>query len=155
MQSLPCSCSDALIHPIRKTPMLAGANALSKPIAGRMKALFGLGRLGLAVVAVGLMFYAYQYSMSQAIQTVIASQPPMPELMDPPAFDTFRDCDLIPLYESKKPPCKFEPRPPPIEAAPIHQMSKADSEKATLWFMLAALALPLAAVAGYLVMKDL
>jgi len=42
-----------------------------------MDSQFGLGRFCLAVVAVGLMFYGYQYAMSQAIHTVIASQPPI------------------------------------------------------------------------------
>lgn len=116
-----------------------------------------LGRLCLAIAAVGLMLYGYQYSMSQAIHTVIASQPPPPKLADPPRFN-FSDCDLgLTLYGSPRKPCQFEARPLPAPQ-PIPQMSKADSEKAGLWFLFAALALPLAlggaAVAGYWVIKD-
>jgi hypothetical protein len=125
-----------------------------------MKIPFGLGRFCLGVAAVGLMFYACQYAMSQAIHTVIASQPPMPKLADPPRFDNFGGCDLGLTLSGSRParPCRFELRPPPVSAAPLPQMSKGDSEKAALWFMLAALALPLAlggaAVAGLWVIKD-
>jgi hypothetical protein len=135
-------------------------NALAKLIRARMKIPFGLGRFCLGVVAVGLMFYAYQYAMSQAIHTVIASQPPMPKLADPPRFADFNGCDLGLTLSGSKPvrPCRFELRPPPASPAPLPQMSKGDSETAALWFMLAALALPLAlggaAVAGLWVIKD-
>jgi hypothetical protein len=106
------------------------------------------------------MFYAYQYAMSQAIHTVIASQPPMPKLADPPRFDEFSGCDLGLNLSGPRParPCRFELRPPPLTPTPIPEMSKTDSETATLWFVLAALALPLAlggaAVAGLWVFKD-
>ena len=67
-----------------------------------MKVIFELGRLCLMILAVGGMFYAARYSMSQGIQTVIASQPPPEELvMDPPRFDKFRDCELIPLVRNE------------------------------------------------------
>ena len=59
------------------------------PSRARMKVFFEIARFCLAVVAVGFMFYAAQYSMSQGIQTVIASQPPAPKLMETPRFDTF------------------------------------------------------------------
>jgi len=110
-----------------------------------MKVIFELARLCLMVLAVAGMFYAARYSMSQGIQTVIASQPPPPKLAEGPRFDTFRDCELIPVYgtKSSKPPCKFEPAPLP-KPQPIVTMSKADSEKAGLWFLLSTLALPLA-----------
>ncbi len=117
-----------------------------------------VGRLLIAIVAVGLMLYGYQYSMSQAIHTVIASQPPPRKLAEPPRFD-FSDCDLgLTLYGSKpRRPCQFEAHPLPA-SEPIAQMRKADSEKAGLWFLFAALALPLAlggaAAAGYWVIKD-
>jgi hypothetical protein len=106
------------------------------------------------------MFYAYQYAMSQAIHTVIASQPPMPKLADPPRFDEFSGCDLGLTVSGPRPgrPCRFELRPPPVTPTPIPEMSKTDSETAGLWFVLAALALPLAlggaAVAGLWVFKD-
>src|SRR5258705_7167224 len=102
-----------------------------------MKVPFSLGRFCLGVVGVGLMFYAYQYAMSQAIHTVIASQPPMPKLADPPRFDTFSGCDLGLTLSGSKParPCRFEGRPLAVSPAPIAQMSKDDSEKAALWFM--------------------
>ena len=125
-----------------------------------MKVVIELARFCLAILAIGLMFYGYQYSMSQGIHTVIAAQPPTPKLMDPPSFDTFQDCELIPLYgsQSHKPPCKFEAAPPP-PPAPIQTMSKADSEKAAFWFLLSALSLPLAlggAVAiGYWLIRDI
>ena len=126
-------------------------------IAARMKLL---GRLCFAILAIGMMLYAYQYAMSQAIHTVIDSQPPMPKLADPPSFNAFNDCDLgFTLSGSRSGrPCQFELQPPPATPAPIPEMSKADSEKAGLWFVLAAIALPLAlggaAVAGLWVMKD-
>ena len=125
----------------------------------RMKVVFELGRFCLAIAVVGLLFYGYQYSMSQGMQAVIASQPPMPAFADPPAFDTFQDCEVIPLYGSRpaKPPCQFKPFSPLPEPAPIHTMSKAESQKASGWFLLSGLALPLAfgtaALLGYLLLK--
>jgi hypothetical protein len=123
-----------------------------------MKVVFQLARLCLAVAAVGLMFYGYQYSMSQAMRTVIESQPATPVLMEPPAFDTFQDCQLIPTYRSNSPPCQFKPYQPP-EPVPLQTMSKADSEKASRWFLLSGLTLPLAfgaaACLGYLLLKGL
>jgi hypothetical protein len=125
-----------------------------------MRILSGLGRTCLAVVAVGLMFSAYQYAMSQAIHAVIASQPPMPKLADPPSFTEFNGCDLGLTLSQSRPtrPCRFELNPPPVTPVPIPEMSKADSETAALWFIFAALALPLAlggaAVAGLCVLKD-
>ena len=121
-----------------------------------------IGRIFLAVASVALMFYGYQYAMSQAIHTVIASQPPPAKLAPAPSFD-FGGCDLgltSGLYGQDrgpyKPPCRFDPPPPP-KAEPIVTMSKADSKKATLWFMLAGLSLPLllggAALAGYFVVR--
>ena len=120
------------------------------------KVMFELARFCLAAIAVGFLLYAHQYSMSQGIQTVIASQPPMPKVMDAPRFDTFQDCELIPLYGSEpaKPPCRFEASPPP-PPAPIQTISKAESEKAGLWFLLSVLALPLALGGAVLLfMKD-
>lgn len=124
-----------------------------------MNSQFGLGRLFFALAAVGLMFYGYQYAMTQAIHTVIASQPPMPKLADPPSFNDFSGCDLgltLSGTHSAR-PCQFELRPPPVTPAPIPEMSKADSAKAALWFMFAALALPLAlggaAAAGFWLIK--
>ena len=118
-----------------------------------MNSQFGLGRLFLAVAAVGLMFYGYQYAMTQAIHTVIASQPPMPKLADPPSFNGGCDLGLTLSGTHSARPCQFELRPPPVTPVPIAEMSKADSAKAALWFMFAALALPLAlggaAAAGY------
>jgi len=125
-----------------------------------MDSQFGLGRFCLAVVAVGLMFYGYQYAMSQAIHTVIASQPPMRKLADPPSFNDFSGCDLGLTFSGSNSarPCQFELRPPPVSAAPIPEMSKADSKKAAFWFMFAAFALPLtlggAAAAGYWLIKS-
>jgi hypothetical protein len=101
------------------------------------------------------MFYGYQYAMSQAIRTVIASQPPLPKLADPPSFNDFSGCDLgLTLSGSRSArPCQFELRPLPESPLPIPEMSKADSKKAALWFMFAAMALPLAlggaAAAGF------
>src|SRR5258708_8881483 len=119
-----------------------------------MRILSQLGRVCLAVAAVGMMFYAYQYAMTQAIHTVIVSQPPMPKLADPPRFDNFSGCDLGWDLSGPRParPCRFELQPLPATPAPIPVMSKTDSETAALWFAFPALSLPLAlaapAVAG-------
>jgi len=105
-----------------------------------------LGRLCFTIFAVAMMLYAYQYAMSQAIHTVIASQPPAPKLADPPAFTAYSGCDLGLTLSGSRParPCRFELSPPAVSPTPIPEMSKTDSEKAGLWFVLAALALPLA-----------
>ena len=69
--------------------------------------------------------------MTQAIHTAIAAQPARP--------------------------CEFAPPSIPARPVSIPEMSKAESETASLWFMLAALALPLAlggaAAAGYWLTK--
>ena len=125
-----------------------------------MKVLSQLGRVCLAVTAVGMMFCVYQNAMSQAIHTVIVSQPPMPKLADPPRFDNFSGCDLGLNLSGPRParPCRFELQPLPTTPAPIPVMSKTDSETAALWFVFATLALPLAlggaAVAGLWLFKD-
>jgi hypothetical protein len=101
------------------------------------------------------MFYGYQYAMSQAIRTVIASQAPMAKLADPPSLNHFSGCDFgLTLSGSHTArPCQFELRPPPESPLAIPEMSKANSKKAALWFMFAAMALPLAlggaAAAGF------
>ena len=117
----------------------------------------------MAIAAVALMYYAYQYAMSQAIHTIIASQPPPAKLAPAPSFD-FSGCDLginSGLYNPDRsrpslPPCRFDPPVPP-KAEPIVTMSKADSKKSSLWFLLATFALPLtlgaAALAGIWVVK--
>jgi hypothetical protein len=109
------------------------------------------------------MYYGYQYAMSQAIHTIIASQPPMPKLAPAPSFD-LGGCDLglnAGLYKPDRsgpslPPCRFDPPAPP-KAEPIVTMTKADAKKASLWFLLATFALPLAlgaaALAGFWVVK--
>src|SRR5258706_7892592 len=111
----------------------AAPNALANRSRARMKLL---GRLCLTIFAVAMMLYAYQYAMSQAIHTVIASQPPMPKLADPPSFTAFSGCDLGLTLSGSRParPCRFEARTPPVSPTPIPEMSKADSEKAALWF---------------------
>jgi hypothetical protein len=128
-----------------------------------MDSQFSIGRIFMAIAAVALMYYGYQYAMSQAIHTIIASQPPAPKLMPAPSFN-FDNCDLgltSGLYGADRggqyrPPCRFDPPTPP-KAEPIVTMTKADSKKASLWFLLATFALPLAlgaaALAGFWVVK--
>ena len=121
-----------------------------------MRALSGLVRIVLVAAVAGVMLYGFRYSMHQAIQTVIDSQPPPANLAETPSFSSFEGCDLgVTLYGSAPSrPCDFTPPAIPETPAPrIVTMSKADSEKAASWFGLAALLLPLglggAAVAGY------
>src|SRR6266851_4930411 len=109
---------------------MGATDALANRTRAVMRILSGLGRACFAVVAVGLMFYAYQYAMSEAIHTVIASQPPMPKLADPPRFDNLSGCDLGLNLSGTRParPCRFELQPPPTTPTPIPEMSKTDSE---------------------------
>jgi hypothetical protein len=109
----------------------------------------------LVVAFAGVMLYGFRYSMHQAIQTVIDSEPPPTKLADTPSFSSFEGCDFgATLYGSAPSrPCEFTPPTIPETPTPVQTMSKADSEKAASWFGLAALLLPLglggAAVAGY------
>ena len=123
---------------------------------------FSIGKIFLAIAAVALMYYGYQYAMGQAIHTVIASQAKMPKVAPAPSFD-YSGCDLginTTLYGQDsgvyRPPCRFDPPPPP-KAEPIVTMSKADSAKVSFWFVLAGLGLPLglmgAAALGYAMLK--
>ena len=115
-----------------------------------------IGRIFVTLAAVALMFYGYQYAMTQGIKSLIAAQPPAPKLAPAPSFD-LGGCDLgLSSYGERsgppKPPCRFDvPAPPKVE--PILTMSKEDSARIGLWFILANLAVPLAlggiALAGY------
>src|SRR5262249_19785065 len=123
-------------------------------IVPRMDVRSLFGRLCLALVAIGLMLAAYQYAMRQAIHTVITSQPALRVLPSQPRLD-FSGCSFSsglygapsfgqPGYTSST-RCNFSastaaPRPVP---PPVAQMTKEESATASLWFMLAALALPL------------
>jgi len=122
-----------------------------------------IGKIFMAIALVAAMFYGYQYAMSQAIHTVIASQPPPAKLAPAPSFD-FSGCDLginSTLYGRDRsgpslPPCRFDPPAPP-KAEPIATMSKEDAKKASIWFMLAGVGFPLmlmgAALAGFMVIR--
>lgn len=115
-----------------------------------MNSQFSLGRLldGIAVVA--MMTFAARYAMTQAIHTAIASQPPAQNLAAAPAFD-FSGCDFGTSLgrpwqygdPSASRPCQVELKPPPVAAAPIPAMTKTESETASLWFLFAALLVPL------------
>ncbi len=92
----------------------------------------------IAIVGLGVMYGAYQYAMTHAINVVIASQPPAQKYVDPPAID-WTGCNLglstsRPSAASK--PCRYEPSPWPDyqTPSPLPQMSKADAKEATLWF---------------------
>lgn len=123
-----------------------------------MASRFGFGRFLLTVAAAAALLYAYRTAMSEAVHTVIASQPKPVALADPRPFQ-LSDCDLgLGLYPAKPVnPCRFDPPEMP-RAVPIQTMSKSQSETASLWFMLAGLALPLglggAALAVYQAVKD-
>jgi hypothetical protein len=123
-----------------------------------MTSRFRVGKFLVSVAAAAAMLYAYRTAMSEAVHTVIASQPKPVALADPPPFD-FSGCDLgLGLYGSTPSnPCRFDPPQAPMPP-PIETMTKAQSETASLWFMLAALALPLglggAALAVYQAIKD-
>jgi hypothetical protein len=112
----------------------------------------GLGGACLAAIGAALMIYAYQYSMTQAVRTVIASQPSMPALAPSPRLE-FSGCGVSsglygapsygqPGYSSSS-GCSFDTRPLPARTAPVAQMTKDESVSASPWLVLAALALPL------------
>jgi hypothetical protein len=67
---------------------MGAPDTLANRSRAAMRILTQLGRVCLAVVTIGLMFYAFQYSMPEAIHTVIDSQPPAPKLADPPGSTT-------------------------------------------------------------------
>lgn len=125
-----------------------------------MRFQLGLAQLFVAVVAIAIAYGAYQYAMSRAIHTVIASQPKAQTYADPPTVD-WTGCDFglrtsRPSAASK--PCRYEPNPwPQDEAHALPQISEADAKEATLWFASASF-LPLvlgAAVAaiGFLMLR--
>jgi hypothetical protein len=119
-----------------------------------MNSRFGFGRILAGLLAIGLAVFGFRYAMTQAIETMIASQPPPAKLAAAPSFDV-SGCDLglggfgapaygSPDYRSASRPCNFDAPSPAARPAPIQTMSKADSETASLWFMLAGFGLPLA-----------
>lgn len=117
-----------------------------------------LGRSCFAVVTVGLMFYIYEYSVTQAVRTAVSSQSQAPKLASGPSSD-LSGCGINtdafgtssygqPGYVASSrcnfdsPPAAPKPKPSPAPA-PIPQVTKTESTTANLWFIAAALALPL------------
>ena len=115
-----------------------------------MNSDFNVVRLLAGLAIVGMIIFGARYSMTQAIQTIITSQPPEQKITSAPAFD-FSGCDFgatlgQPWHygdPSASRPCNFELKASPVPAAPIPAMTKENSETASLWFLIAALALPL------------
>jgi hypothetical protein len=102
-----------------------------------------------------------RHAFTEGLHTVIASQPPMPKLETPSLTMWDGPCKLDSNLQVANPlRCQMERRaagtgtPLVYHAKPIPTMTKAESEKAGGWFMLAAFAVPLslgaAAVLGFL-----
>jgi hypothetical protein len=98
---------------------------------------FGFGQLFVAVAAIAIAYGTYQYTMTHAIQTVIASQPPTQKYADTPTFE-WTGCELgltsRPSAVSK--PCRYEPvQWPSLDTQkPIPQINEAEAKEAALWF---------------------
>jgi hypothetical protein len=121
-------------------------------------------RLILPVIALVAGVYVARHAFSEAMHTVIASQPPI-EKVDSPTFGAMPGCALDSQlrYENEL-RCKMEMRAAAgedgrvvLHAKPPLGMTKAESETASGWFMLAAFAIPLslliAAGLGFLVFR--
>jgi hypothetical protein len=114
-----------------------------------------------ALVAGG---YVARHAFSEGMHTVIASERGPPKYDDSPSFGLSSACRLDSNLQYQNPlQCRMERRaagdenPLVFHAKPIPTMTKADSEKASGWFMLAAFAVPLslgvAAVLGFLLFR--
>ena len=106
----------------------------------------------------------FRHAMSEGLHTVIASERPMPKVESPTLTMWDGACKLDSNLQVANPlRCQMEMRaersenPLVFHAKPIPTMTKAESEKASGWFMLAAFAIPLslgaAAVLGFLLFR--
>lgn len=111
----------------------------------RLSGLFGLCLVG---AAAWLGIHAVQSAYLNGMQTVIASEPDTPKLGSMPPSSQWTAACPITTYDDLRTgrvaPCPaltlHEPAP---VAHDIPTMSEADSERATMWFMLAGLGVPL------------
>ena len=135
-----------------------------------MNSAFGFGRLLAGLLFVGLAVFGFRFAITQAIETIAASEPAPVKPGEPQRMD-FPGCDLglggfgalgspsygSPDYRSAPQPCNFDAPRPAARPAPMRTMRKEDSETASLWFMLAGFGLPLAlagAAAAFFMARD-
>jgi hypothetical protein len=127
-----------------------------------MRNLFFSLILPFAALVVG--GYVARHAFSEGMHTVIASQPGPAKYDDSPRFGVSSACRLDShLQYQNSLQCRMEghaagdENPLVFHAKPIPTMTKAESEKASGWFMLAAFAVPLslgvAAVLGFLLFR--
>ncbi len=101
-------------------------------------------KLLVSLVALVAGIFVFRYAITQAIHTVIEAQPP-PAKVEPVQFPSWEGCKIDVTGRSSPRPgrCRFQIPARIPEPIPIQTMSKEQSETASLWFVLAALALPL------------
>ncbi len=94
----------------------------------------------------------FRHAISEAVRVVIASQPP-PAKVEPVRISTWDGCGLqmIGRPTTNSHHCELQLSPPSAESKPIPTMSKEQSETASFWFIVAALAFPLALGAAALI----
>ena len=117
-----------------------------------MSPIQSLIKIGISIAAVVLAIALFCHSVSEAIHIVIASEPPPAKMEAAPRID-WQDCGLTTTWQS--PPgqrrCQMELSPPAAKAQPIQTMTKEQSETASIWFIIAAFAFPLALGAAALI----
>jgi hypothetical protein len=127
-----------------------------------MRNLFFSLILPFAALVVG--GYVARHAFSEGMHTVIASQPGPAKYDDSPRFGVSSACRLDSHLQYQNPlQCRMEghaagdENPLVFHAKPVPTMTKAESEKASGWLMLAAFAVPLslgvAAVLGFLLFR--
>ncbi|MGH7125437.1 MAG: hypothetical protein ACREFI_13765 [Stellaceae bacterium] len=120
-----------------------------------------LGQVLVAIIALAIGYGTYRYAMTNAIHTVITSQPAPQKYVDPPTVD-WTGCNFglstsRPSAASK--PCRYEPNEWPTMDPPKAppQISEAAAKEAALWFASAGF-LPLllgavVAVVGFAILR--
>ena len=129
-----------------------------------MRAVDGVLKYLLLAVGVAAGVLLFRHAMSEGLHTIIASERPMPKVESPTLTMWDGACKLDSNLQVANPlRCKMEMRaagsenPRVFHANPIPTMTKAESETASGWFMLAAFAIPLslgaAAILGFLLFR--
>ena len=128
----------------------------------RVRAIMGrfFFTLVLPIVALVAGGYVARHAFTEGMHTILTSQPAMPKWVSPGPSMWDGPCSLDSHLQYKNPAaCRMQSLSSSSTVvstpSPIQTMSKAESEKAGSWFMLAAFAIPLslggAALIGFLI----
>jgi hypothetical protein len=140
-----------------------GGARLRAQVSGRMGRGNSVLKLSLLLAAILAGGYMARHAFSEGMHMVIAAQPGAPKV-ESPALTTLSGCRLDSNLQYANPlRCRMEMRaagneyPLVFHAKPIQGMTKAQSETASGWFLLAVFAVPLslivAALLGFLLFR--